>query len=140
MIQQGFYIKRHIPEPWWFMVYYNVASSDDRKKVFGALLSSGSSTEAANRAISVLTIPNTAYIFSDTKHNASIIALSAVTSKIEFLNSVTHELQHATAHVCDTFSIPLNSEQAGYIQGEIGEQLYEGVALSICPKCNCKNH
>ncbi len=135
MIQQGFFIKKHIPKPWWFMVYYNVETAEERQKIYGALLAAGGNREKAEKSIEILRKPNTAYIFSNLNEKTTIIALSYVTSKYEFFNSITHELQHATAHLCDAFNIPLDGEQAGYIQGEIGENLYEGVALSICPKC-----
>ncbi len=137
MIQQGFYINKNVPRPWWFMVYYDVATNADRDKVYGALLANGSGWNKATEAISVLREPNTAHISSDVYNHSTIIALSKVTSYMEFFNSITHELQHATAHVCKAFSISYDGEQAAYIQGEIGEELYKGVALSICPKCNC---
>ena len=141
MMQQGFWIRKNVPHPWWFMVYYGVRTESDRQRVYGALLASGAGADRAGEAVSVLRKPDTAYIFSDTRGRTSIIALSHVTSRMQFLNSVTHELQHATATVCGTFGIPYDGEDAAYIQGEIGEELYAGVALSICPKCNCgKQH
>ena len=138
MIQQGFEIKNHVPRPWWFMVYYNIKTESDRDKVRGALMAAGANPSRAEEAADVLRQPNTAHIFTNIKDRATIIALSFVTSKVEFFNSISHELQHATAHLCEAFQIPYNGEQAGYIQGEIGEELYEGVAISICPKCNCQ--
>lgn len=120
------------------MVYYNVDTESDLDKVYGALLAAGAGWDKADEAIKVLRKPNTAYVISNLKEHNSIIALSKVTSKYEFMNSISHELQHVTTHICNAFSIPLDGEKAAYIQGEIGEELYEGVAISICPKCNCK--
>lgn len=140
MIQQGFYIRKNIPRPWWIMVYYNVETESDRDKAYGALLANGSGWDKADEVLAVLKHPNTAYTQSNLREHNSIIMLSKVTSKYEFMNSISHELQHVTEHICKAFSIPYGSEQAGYIQGEIGEQLYEGVALSICPKCKCGKH
>lgn len=139
MIQQGFWVNKEIPIRWWFMVYLNVNTKADLTKVYGALLGIGATENKAKQAIGVLSVENNAYIHTNFDEHCTVIALAKTTSCTEFMNSIFHELQHATSHLCEYFFIDSQSEQAGYLQGEIGENLYKGVALCICPKCNCKN-
>ena len=138
MIRQKFKIYKEVPFEWWFIVFLGAKKQSDYKKVYRMLKMFGATTEKALNAVSVLEHPNNAYTFTNFDEHITIIALAEVTSKMEFMNSVTHELQHATAHLCEYFMIDYNSEKAGYIQGEIGEQLYDGVAMSICPCCRRK--
>lgn len=137
MIEEKFFVKENLDRPWWFMCYLDVKDREDLTKIYGVILASGISHEQAEKTVKILAKPNTAYTLSIPHERTTVIVTSSVTSKMEFLNSISHELQHATVHICDTDNIEYSSEQAGYIQGEIGEQLYEGVSLLLCPKCKC---
>lgn len=137
MIEQGFYIKDNILEPWWVMVFYNVKTEDDYQKVYGSLLAIGETYEKAQEAIEMLHKPNTGFISSDMKNRNSIIIISNATSFDEMFNTVTHEIKHLTEHISTCFGYNPKGEKAAYIQGEIGQKMYKAVALSICPKCNC---
>jgi hypothetical protein len=137
MIEQGFYIKDNILEPWWVMVFYNVKTEDDYQKVYGSLLAIGETYEKAQEAIEMLNKPNTGFISSDMKNRNSIIIISNATSFDEMFNTVTHEIKHLTEHISTYFGYNPKGEKAAYIQGEIGQKMYKAVALSICPKCNC---
>ena len=129
MIQQGF-----------FMVYYNISTSEELEKVYGALLAAGAGQERAQNAREVLSRPNSGYIFTSTADKSTVICISHADSYDELFDSITHEIDHATAHICEYYQIPCNSEKSAYIQGEIGKNMYKAVALSICPKCNCGKH
>lgn len=140
MIEQGFYIKDNILEPWWVMVFYNVKTEDDYQKVYGSLLAIGETYEKAQEAIEMLHKPNTGFISSDMKNRNSIIIISNATSFDEMFNTVTHEIKHLTEHISTCFGYNPKGEKAAYIQGEIGQKMYKAVALSICPKCNCTHN
>lgn len=142
MIEQGFYISKEIPQPWWVMVLCNVQDTEaDLDKVFGSVLSAGAGRERARKAVETLCAPNTGYIFTDSAKCFSLIAISKATDYAELFNTVTHEISHLTAHVCERFGYATNGEKAAYIQGEIGKGIYPLVAEAICPKCNCgKRH
>ena len=80
MIEQGFYIKENIPEPWWVMVFYNLKTEEEYKKVYGSLLAIGETFKNAQEAIDMLHNQNTGYISSDMKNKTSIIIISNATS------------------------------------------------------------
>lgn len=137
MIQQGFYITKEVPQRWWIMAYYNIATAADLDKVYGSLLAAGASREKAREAADNLSRANTGYTFTSHGERATIICIASATNYGELFNTVTHEISHATAHICQHFKLAADGEDAAYIQGEIGNQMYEAVALSICPQCNC---
>lgn len=141
MIEQGFYIDKETPQPWWVMVYCGAKTAEDLDKVFGAILSAGAGREKAERAVRELEKPNTGYIFSDGAKCFSLIVVSHATSYAELFNTITHEIDHLTAHVCERFGYATDGEKSAYIQGEIGEGIYPLVVAAVCPKCNCgKQH
>lgn len=138
MIEQGFYVEKEIPQPWWVMVLCSIKSDEDLEKTYGAILSAGAGRERADIALNVLSNHNSGYIFTDPNKCFSLIAISKATSYAELFNTVTHEINHLTAHICERFGYSTDGEKAAYIQGEIGEGMYPLIAAAICPKCNCK--
>lgn len=141
MIEQGFYVEKEIPKPWWVMVLCGIKTEADLDKTYGSILSAGAGRERADTALSVLSEPNSGYIFTDGTKCFSLIAISKATSYAELFNTVTHEINHLTAHICERFGYPTDGEKSAYVQGEIGEGMYPVIAEAICPKCNCgKSH
>lgn len=137
MIEQGFYISKEIPQRWWVMVFYNIDTNIHYDRILGTLLAAGLFRQNAIRAVNVLSKPNTGYIHSDLDRLTSVVMISHGTSYDEVFDTVTHEIEHLTMAICERFGINPHSEKAAYIQGEIGKQMYKGVALSVCPKCGC---
>lgn len=137
MTEQGFYIKKEIPDRWWVIAFLDAKTDSDFEKIFGTILATGAGKERALNAVAELRNENTGYILTDTTRKTSIIIISHATSFDEFFDTVTHEMQHLTAAICDFYNYSHTGEKAAYLQGEIGKNLYKAVALSICPKCNC---
>ena len=137
MKEQGFYIEKVIPSKWWVMVYADVKTESDLEQVYGAILAAGAGNRKAANAVTVLSEPNTGYIYSNLERQFSLIAVAHATNYAEMFNSVNHEINHLTAHVCEWFMYQTGTEKSAYIQGEISEKMYPIVAMSICPKCNC---
>ena len=140
MIEQGFYIKEEIPQPWWVMVLCGVNTDADLDKVYGSILSAGAGREKADNAIKVLSAPNSGYIYSNLERQYSLIAVAHATNYAEMYNTISHEINHLTAHICEWFMIPNTGEKSAYITGEIAKNIYPLVAAAICPKCNCGKH
>lgn len=141
MIEQGFYIREEIPHPWWVMVLCGVNTDADLDKVYGSILSAGAGREKADNAIKVLSAPNSGYIYSNLERQFSLIAVAHATNYAEMYNTISHEISHLTAHICEWFMFPNTGEKSAYITGEIAKNIYPLVAAAICPKCNCgKTH
>lgn len=140
MIEQGFYVEKEIPQRWWVMVLCGVESDKDLDRAFGSILSTGAGRERAEKAREVLAQPNSGYIFTDSARCFSLIIISHATKYSELFNTVTHEICHLTAHICERFGYQPDGEKAAYIQGEIGEGMYPLVVAAVCPKCKCGEH
>ena len=141
MIEAGFYIEKEIPRKWWVMLYCGVDTPEDIEKVFGAILSAGAGRNRAEIAADELSKINSGYIFTNGERRFSLIAMSRATNYAQLFNTVAHEINHLTAHICERFGYDTDGEKAAYIQGEIGQKMYPVIAEAICPKCNCgKSH
>lgn len=98
MIQQGFYIRKNIPRPWWIMVYYNVKTESDRDKAYGALLANGSGWDRADEALKILKGKGS-FVYSNTKEHKSIIVSTGMVQDSDILT--------ITEQICNAFSIPI---------------------------------
>ena len=137
MIKQGFYLTKEIPEKWWFMAYYDIKTNKDLEEVFGVLLATRMGWDKAADVKADLSKANSGYTFTDFDSGSTIICVAHATDYDELFNTINHEISHATDHLCEFFGYDTKGEKSAYINGEISKQMYKGVALSICPKCNC---
>ena len=74
---------------------------------------------------------NTGFTHTDFKKKRSIIGISKVTSKEQFLNTVVHEAKHLQSHICKYYGVDEDSEDAAYLIGYIVQSMFEYVKLFI---------
>lgn len=74
---------------------------------------------------------NTGFTHTDFKKKRSIIGISKVTSKEQFLNTVVHEAKHLQSHICKYYKVDEDSEDAAYLIGYIVQSMFEYVKLFI---------
>ena len=98
MIQQGFYIKKNIPRPWWVSVYSNIDTKTDLDKVYGALLETGTGWDRADEALKILKGKGS-FVYSNTKEHKSIIVATEMVQDSDILS--------LTGQICNAFSIPI---------------------------------
>lgn len=98
MIQQGFYLKKNIPRPWWVSVYSNIETETDLDKVYGALLETGTGWDKADEALKKLKGIGS-FVYSNTKEHKSIIVSTGIIQDSDILS--------LTEQICNTFSIPI---------------------------------
>ena len=60
----------------------------------------------------------------------SILVLGLQDSRAEFVNTMRHEQHHVISHICKSDGIDMNTEEAAYIDGEVGEGIYIGLKKS----------
>lgn len=132
MIQQGFSIGER---DWYVMCFYDVFSADDLDEVKKTLLSAGCSRGRAEEAVWVLSMPNKGYTFSNLGDKFSIVIVSRATSASQAYDSVHHEVKHLTEHICEEYNVDSRSEEAAYLQGEIGRLMFPAAAMLFCPHC-----
>lgn len=135
MIKQGFSIG---DRDWYIMAYYDIRTNDDFYEVEEALIASGLKAAYAQRVVNELMNPDTGYTLTKFGDHFTLICVSEATSLDELYNTISHEVRHAADHIGSYYGIPARGEESAYLQGEISRNMYEAVALLICPKCNHK--
>lgn len=133
MIEQGFSIGNR---NWWVMVYYDVRTPDDLRKVEGVLMASGCPEEMLIPAIKNLKKWNRGYTFSNLDKRTSIIIIGKATDASQMFDSIVHEMKHLAEHIGEYYGIDPREEQSAYLQGEVGRKMWPAAAMVLCPKCN----
>ena len=133
MIEQGFSIGNR---NWWVMVYYDVRTPDDLRKVEGALMASGCPEEMLIPAIKNLKGWNRGYTFSNLDKRTSIIIIGKATDASQMFDSIVHEMKHLAEHIGEYYGIDPREEQSAYLQGDVGRKMWPAAAMVLCPKCN----
>lgn len=133
MIEQGFSIGNR---NWWVMVYYDVRTPEDLRKVEGALMASGCPINMLKPAIENLQGWNRGYTFSDLDKRTSVIVIGKAESASQMFDSIVHEMKHLAEHIGEYYGIDPREEQSAYLQGDVGRKMWPAAAMVLCPKCN----
>lgn len=135
MIEQGFSIGNR---NWLVMVYYDVRTPDDLRKVEGALMASGCPPEMIKPAIENLKGWNRGYTFSNLDKRTSIIIIGKATDASQMFDSIVHEMKHLAEHVGEYYGVDSREELSAYLQGEVGRNMWPAAAMVLCPNCSSK--
>lgn len=149
MIRQGFRVDEREYYPfadsivgklvyWWVMAYYDIKEKD-MPEIYITLKASGDRQPSAKQAVEVLSKYNTGYTFSNFNIRSTTVCMSKATSFDEAFSTITHEIKHITENISEYYGIDPKSERAAYLQGEIGKQMYDAIAMVVCPCCG-SNH
>ena len=133
MIEQGFSIGNR---NWWVMVYYDVRTPDDLRKVEGALMASGCPMKMLEPAIENLKGWNAGYTFSDLRKQTSVMVIGKATSAEQMFDSIVHEMKHLAEHIGEKYGVNPRDELSAYLQGEVGRKMWPAAAMVLCPKCH----
>lgn len=131
MIEQGFHIGSR---DWWVMVYYDVRTSEDMRKVKGALMASGCPNESITEAIDNLKGWNRGYTFTNLKTKTSIMVIGKATSPEQMFDSIVHEMKHLAEHIGEYYNVDPKGELSAYLQGEVGRKMWPAAAMALCEK------
>lgn len=129
MIEQGFHIGSR---DWWVMVYYDVRTSEDMRKVEGALMASGCPSDSITEAIDNLKGWNRGYTFTNLKTQTSIMVIGKATSPEQMFDSIVHEMKHLAEHIGEYYNVDPKGELSAYLQGEVGRKMWPAAAMVLC--------
>lgn len=62
-------------------------------------------------------IPNVGLTYTNVAKRSSIVIVGKSTSEAECINSITHELFHVVAHICNHLDIDMQGEEPCYLMG-----------------------
>lgn len=129
---------------WSALLCYNV-KPDNAAEVTHMLRELGCSRQNISHAYGLLSggVPNQGFTYSDICSHRSIIVIGYVTSVGQFINTMSHELDHLADTISKRLYIPLDSEDNARMTGYIYETIYEDAMdrlISICPLSRCQSY
>lgn len=78
---------------------------------------------------------DTGLCYTNKRRHCSVLVTSASSSAAEFLNSLTHEISHLVAHICEEWGVDQQSEEPCYLAGDIAELMHPYIKSLLCNKC-----
>ena len=132
MIEQNL----HIEEIGWNLrIFYCPKTSSQRSIVLQCLYDAGCTGQNYRRAMTLLGsgAVNTGLIFSNKTDKNSIIVLRHSSNIGEFINTLTHEINHFIEHVMEALHIQSGAEDEAYFTGELFELLFRDAVSSVLP-------
>lgn len=103
----------------WGVLLNYAFDEEDYEDITAVLRSFGMSLKSIDRALRVLSVPNTGMAVSNDGLRMTVIYIGRATSPSEFWSTVNHELYHATTAIIDYYGEPYDQEPAAYLQGEL---------------------
>ena len=76
---------------------------------------------------------NTGLIYSNKSERKSIIVVGHSSNVGEFINTLTHEINHFIEHVMEALHIQSGAEDEAYFTGELFELLFRDAVSSVLP-------
>lgn len=132
MIQQNL----HIEEIGWNLrIFYCPKTTSQRSVVLQCLYNAGCTGMNFRRAMTLLGsgAVNTGLIFSNKIERNTIIVVGRSSDIAEFVNTLTHEINHFIEHVMEALHIQSGTEDEAYFTGELYELLYRDAVSSVLP-------
>ena len=132
MIQQ----KINIREIGWNLrLFYCPKTSSQRSIVLQCLYDAGCTGKNYRRAMTLLGSGalNTGLIFSNKSERKSIIVVGHSSNVGEFINTLTHEINHFIEHVMEALHIQSGAEDEAYFTGGLFELLFRDAVSSVLP-------
>lgn len=132
MIQQNL----HIEEIGWNLrIFYCPKTSSQRATVLKCLYNAGCTGRNFRRAMTLLDSGalNTGLTYSNKRERKTIIVIGCSSDIAEFVNTLTHEVNHFIEHVMEALRIESGTEDEAYFTGELFELLFRDAVSSVLP-------
>ena len=132
MIQQNINIREI---GWNLRIFYCPKTTSQRSVVLQCLYNAGCTGMNFRRAMTLLGsgAVNTGLIFSNKIERNTIIVVGRSSDIAEFVNTLTHEINHFIEHVMEALHIQSGTEDEAYFTGEFFELLYRDAVSSVLP-------
>ena len=132
MIQQNMNIREI---GWSLRIFYCPKTASQRSIVLKCLYNAGCTGRNFRRAMTLLGsgAVNTGLIFSNKSERKTIIVVGLSSNVGEFINTLTHEINHFIEHVMEALHIKSGTEDEAYFTGELFELLYRDAVSSVLP-------
>ena len=132
MIEQ----KLHIKEIGWSLrIFYCPKTASQRSIVLQRLFDAGCTGKNYRRAMALLNSGalNIGLTYTNKDDRKTIIVIGCSSDIAEFVNTLTHEVNHFIEHVMEALHITPGTEDEAYFTGELFELLFRDAVSSVLP-------
>ena len=132
MIQQNMNIREI---GWNLRIFYCPKTSSQRSIVLQRLFDAGCTGKNYRRAMSLLNSGalNIGLTYTNKDDRKTIIVIGCSSNIAEFVNTLTHEVNHFIEHVMEALHITPGTEDEAYFTGELFELLFRDAVSSVLP-------
>ena len=132
MIQQNVNIREI---GWSLRIFYCPKTSSQRSIVLQRLFDAGCTGKNYRRAMALLNSGalNIGLTYTNKNERNTIIVVGCSSDIAEFVNTLTHEINHFIEHVMEALNIDSGTEDEAYFTGELFELLYRDAVSSVLP-------
>lgn len=132
MIQQNINIREI---GWNLRIFYCPKTASQCSIVLQRLFDAGCTGKNYRRAMALLNSGawNTGLTYTNKENRETIIVIGCSSDVAEFVNTLTHEINHFIEHVMEALHIESGTEDEAYFTGEFFELLYRDAVSSVLP-------
>ena len=132
MIQQNINIREI---GWNLRIFYCPKTSSQRATVLKCIYNAGCTGINFRRAMNLIGsgAVNTGLTYSNKSERKTIIVVGISSDAAEFVNTMTHEVNHFIKHVMEALYITPGTEDEAYFTGELFELLFRDAVLNVLP-------
>lgn len=122
-----------IPHYDWRLDICYDARSRDAAEIMASLYKMGCSEYHLDKACDLIHsgIANQGLTYTDRHRRHSLVVICHVTSVGQFINTLTHEIDHLNDHISQYYNIPYSSEENSYLMGDVMEMIYNNALQTI---------
>lgn len=133
MIRQRIYDKS---TNWRVHVYY-VVTEPNAEEILCQLEQTGCKGRNLKAAYENLTSGklDTGLTYTNSERHESVVVIAKTSTALEFAQSLTHELGHASNHIAEYYGIPLDGEEVRYICDGLLERTWTISRELLCDCC-----
>lgn len=131
MIKQDIYI----PEIGWRLRIFYCPKSNQSRYILDELFNAGCVGKNYCRATSLLKSGafNTGLTYTNKEDRQSIMVIGRSSDIAEFLNTMTHEVNHFVEHVMERLGVEGGDEDEAYFTGELYETIFRDAVETVLP-------
>lgn len=136
MIRQTFTLRGY---DWKVYVYYCI-SFIPIEEIMNVILELNVDKRFATRAYTMLESHenNQGFTYSDESSNTSVVFIGPADNATQFFNTFLHEANHLARHISKSYNIPIDSEEASYLLGDIAGTMFSKCKSLMCDCCRNK--
>ena len=120
---------------WNLRIFYCPKTASQCSIVLQRLFDAGCTGKNYRRAMSLLNSGawNVGLTYTNKESRETIIVIGCSSDIAEFINTLTHEMNHFIEHAMEALHIESGTEDEAYFTGELFELLYRDAVSSVLP-------